>query len=80
LQAVYNVSDAVDVPVVGSGGLVSGTDVAEFMLAGATAVQVGTSSFVRDPHEILDEFATYLGENGFVAAELTGALRVLRPH
>jgi len=75
LRAVYDVSGVVSVPVVGSGGVVSGTDVAEFMLAGATAVQVGTSSFVRDPHEILDEFAAYLKENGLGAAQLTGVVR-----
>jgi dihydroorotate dehydrogenase (NAD+) catalytic subunit len=45
------------------------------MLAGATAVQVGTASFVRDPHEILDEFTAYLKESGLGAAELKGALR-----
>ncbi len=75
LRAVYDVSGVVSVPVVGSGGVVSGTDVAEFMLAGATAVQIGTSSFVRDPHEILDEFAAYLKEDGLGAAQLTGAVR-----
>ena len=74
LRAVYDVSNVVDVPVVGSGGVTSGTDVAEFMLAGATAVQVGTASFVRDPQEILHEFTTYLKENDLNAAELTGAL------
>jgi len=79
LRAVYDVSGVVEVPVVGSGGVVSGTDVAEFMLAGATAVQVGTASFVRDPHEILDEFTSYLRENGCIAAELTGALRSVHP-
>ena len=75
LRAVYDVTGAVDVPVVGSGGVVSGTDVAEFMLVGATAVQIGTTSFVRDPHEILDEFAAYLKENDLGAAQLRGALR-----
>lgn len=79
LRAVYDVSGVVDVPVVGSGGVASGTDVAEFMLAGATAVQVGTTSFVRDPQEILDEFTSYLKENGLGAAELTGALRAPVP-
>jgi dihydroorotate dehydrogenase (NAD+) catalytic subunit len=79
LRAVYDVSGVVDVPVVGSGGVVSGTDVAEFMLAGATAVQVGTASFVRNPHDILGEFTTYLRENSQDAAELTGALRGVRP-
>jgi dihydroorotate dehydrogenase (NAD+) catalytic subunit len=79
LRAVYDVTDVVNVPVVGSGGVTSGTDVAEFMLAGATAVQVGTVSFVRDPHEILGEFTSYLKENGLSAAGLPGALRGVRP-
>src|SRR5215207_4492129 len=79
LRAVYDVSGVVSVPVVGSGGVTSGTDVAEFMLAGATAVQVGTASFVRDPQEIHSEFAAYLRERVQEAAELTGALRGVRP-
>ena len=78
LRAVYEVSDAVEVPVIGSGGVVSGLDVAEFMLAGATAVQVGTASFVRDPREILDEFSAYLREVGLGAADLTGRLLGIR--
>jgi dihydroorotate dehydrogenase (NAD+) catalytic subunit len=79
LRAVYDVSGVVNIPVIGSGGVVSGIDVAEFMLAGATAVQVGTASFVRDPREILDEFAVYLKESSLNAAGLTGALRGVRP-
>ena len=79
LRAVYDVSGMVNIPVIGSGGVVSGTDVAEFMLAGATAVQVGTASFVRDPRMILDELTHYLKENNLGAAELTGALRGVRP-
>ena len=76
LRAVYEVSRAVAVPIVGSGGVASGVDVAEFMLAGATAVQVGTASFVRGPREILEEFAAYLDEVRLsAAAELTGDLR-----
>jgi dihydroorotate dehydrogenase (NAD+) catalytic subunit len=38
-------------------------------------VQVGTASFVRDPREVLDEFAAYLEVAGVGAADLTGALR-----
>jgi dihydroorotate dehydrogenase (NAD+) catalytic subunit len=79
LRAAYDVASAVNVPVVGSGGVASGTDVAEFMLAGTTAVQVGTTSFVRDPNEILAEFSSYLKERGQGAADLTGALRGVRP-
>ena len=78
LRAVYEVAGAVEVPVIGSGGVVSGLDVAEFMLAGATAVQVGTASFVRDPREMLDEFSAYLQGVGLGAEELTGRLRGIR--
>jgi dihydroorotate dehydrogenase (NAD+) catalytic subunit len=79
LRAVYEVAGVVEVPVIGSGGVVSGLDVAEFMLAGATVVQVGTASFVRDPREILDEFSAYLREAGLGAGDLTGALRGNHP-
>jgi dihydroorotate dehydrogenase (NAD+) catalytic subunit len=78
LRAVHEVSRVVGIPIVGSGGVASGVDVAEFMLAGATAVQVGTASFVRDPREILEEFAAYLDEAGLNAADLTGDLREIR--
>lgn len=74
LRAVYEVSGAVGIPVIGCGGVSTGTDVVEFMLAGATAVQVGTASFVREPVDILDEFASYLRESGVWAEELVGAL------
>lgn len=75
LRAVYDVSRAVEVPVIGCGGVVRGTDVAEHMLAGASVVQVGSGSFVRGPREILDEFSEYLQNLGMNAAELTGNLR-----
>jgi dihydroorotate dehydrogenase (NAD+) catalytic subunit len=77
LRAVYEVSQVVGVPVIGCGGVTSGTDVAEFMLAGATAVQVGSASFVREPREILEEFTAYLRENGLRARDLKGALTEL---
>ncbi len=78
LRAVYEVSRAVDVPVVGCGGVTRGTDVAEFMLAGAAAVQVGTASFVRDPSEILAELVRYLDASGQRAEQLTGASQRVR--
>jgi dihydroorotate dehydrogenase (NAD+) catalytic subunit len=77
LRVVYEVSRAVGVPVIGVGGVTSGADVAEFMLAGAAAVQVGAGSFVREPREMLEEFAAYLRENGLRARDLTGALAEL---
>ena len=75
LRAVYEVSETVDLPVVGCGGVTRGTDVAEFMLAGAAAVQVGTASFVRDPARILEEFTSYLEKEGLGAGALTGLLQ-----
>jgi dihydroorotate dehydrogenase (NAD+) catalytic subunit len=74
LKAVYDVARTVNVPILGGGGVTSGTDVAEFMLAGATVVQVGTASFVRDPSEILAEFSDYLRQAGMNAVDLTGAV------
>ncbi|HEV3233682.1 MAG TPA: dihydroorotate dehydrogenase [Candidatus Dormibacteraeota bacterium] len=47
LHAVYTVSRAVSVPVIASGGVMSGDDAVEFLLAGAVAVQVGTLNFLR---------------------------------
>ena len=44
LRQVYLCSKAVKIPIIGMGGIMSGTDVAEFMLCGATAVQVGTAN------------------------------------
>ncbi len=74
LRAVYEVSRAVGIPVIGCGGVTSGTDVAEFMLAGATAVQVGAGGFVREPREMLGEFGEYLRGSGLGARELVAAL------
>ncbi|MDA3884944.1 MAG: dihydroorotate dehydrogenase [Candidatus Delongbacteria bacterium] len=47
LQAVYKCSQAVKIPLIGMGGITSADDVIEFMLAGATAVQVGTANFTN---------------------------------
>ena len=45
LYMVHRAARAVDVPILGAGGVATGEDVAEFLLCGATAVQVGTASF-----------------------------------
>ena len=47
LRMVYEVSNAVKLPVIGMGGITTGDDAVEFMLAGATAVMVGTANFVN---------------------------------
>ena len=63
IRCVYQVSRAFpDVPIIGMGGVSSGDDVAEFMLAGASAVAIGTANFTdpTTPIRILEEFTEYL--------------------
>ncbi|MDY6834036.1 MAG: dihydroorotate dehydrogenase [Chloroflexota bacterium] len=47
LRLVYEVFDAVTIPIIGCGGIMSATDALEFIMAGATAIQVGTATFVE---------------------------------
>ena len=76
VRAVYDVREAApDLPIVGVGGASSGVDVVEFMLAGASAVEVGTATFAdpRAPRRILAEFEQWCGRHGVsTVAELIG--------
>jgi dihydroorotate dehydrogenase (NAD+) catalytic subunit len=78
LRMVWQVASAVHVPVVGMGGIASAHDAAEFMLAGATAVAVGTANFV-DPMasvRIAHGLEAFCAERGIArASELIGAAR-----
>ena len=56
LRMVYQVSHAVDIPVIGMGGVSSAEDVIEMMMAGATAVEVGAANLV-DPYACRDIIA-----------------------
>ena len=47
LRMVWQVAKAVNIPVIGIGGIMNATDALEFIVAGATAVQVGTASFIN---------------------------------
>ena len=78
LRMVYEAAQAVKVPVIGLGGIASGSDAAEFMIAGASAVQVGTASFwdPQSPVRVARELDQFLErENIARAADLTGTLR-----
>ncbi|CAH2031919.1 dihydroorotate dehydrogenase [Trichlorobacter ammonificans] len=78
LRMVWQVARAVKVPVIGIGGIMSATDALEFMLAGATAVQVGTASFVNPgaAQQIAQEMETWLAERNIPSVrELVGALQ-----
>lgn len=78
LHMVHAVAQAVDTPIIGIGGIATAEDVVEFLLCGATAVQVGTASF-WDPARVATlpaELDSYLDAEGTAsAAELTGALQ-----
>ncbi|SFR05758.1 dihydroorotate dehydrogenase [Desulfoscipio geothermicus] len=75
VRAVWQVYRAVSLPILGMGGIMTARDALEFILAGATAVAVGTANFVnpRATVEIVEGIETYMRENGFSdISELVG--------
>lgn len=79
VRMVWQVANAVKVPVVGLGGIASGRDAIEFLLAGATAVQIGTANFV-DPQvtvKAIDYIEDYLKRHQIASVrELIGGMEV----
>jgi len=79
LRMVWQVAQAVGIPVVGVGGIMTAKDALEFMMVGATAVQVGTANFVNPggTMEIIDGMAAWLAEEGIGDVKaLIGALEM----
>jgi dihydroorotate dehydrogenase (NAD+) catalytic subunit len=75
LRMVWQVSSAVDIPVIGMGGISCTHDAVEFLLAGATAVAIGTANFINPTvcPEVVQGLSTYLVEHGFSSVrELVG--------
>ena len=66
LRMVYEVCQAVTIPVVGMGGIMTAEDVIEFIMAGATCVQIGTANFTnpRMGQEIIGDLNRFMDENG----------------
>lgn len=66
LRMVYEVCQAVTIPVVGMGGIMTAEDVIEFIMAGATCVQLGTANFAnpRIGQEIIEDLNRFMDENG----------------
>ncbi len=82
LRMVHEVYRAVRIPVVGLGGIATGIDAAEFMIAGATAVEVGTASFwdPTSPLRIMRELEQFcIEEKVNRVTELTGSLQLNPP-
>ncbi len=78
LRMVWEVAGAVDIPVIGVGGISNTNDALEFLLAGARAVQIGTANFANPlvMPEIIAGIAAYLVENGFSSlTEIIGLAR-----
>ncbi|MBI3207670.1 MAG: dihydroorotate dehydrogenase [Candidatus Solibacter usitatus] len=79
LRMVYEAAQAVKIPVIGLGGIASGEDAAEFLIAGASAVQVGTATFWDPPSplRIADELDAYLAsQNAANVKEIVSTLRL----
>ena len=79
LRMVWQTAQVVKVPIIGMGGIASATDAIEFLLAGASAVEVGTYNFV-DPSvttQIVDGIEDYMRRHGFSSVnDLVGALQL----
>lgn len=79
LRMVWQTAQAVKVPIIGMGGIASAADAIEFLLAGASAVEVGTYNFV-DPSvttQIVDGIEDYMRRHGFAdIQDLIGALQI----
>lgn len=77
VRMVYEVSQAVKIPVIGMGGISCGEDAIEFMLAGADAVMVGTAGMIYPDAciKVIDGIEQYISKKGFSrAADITGRL------
>ncbi len=79
LRMVWQVAEGVSIPVIGIGGITTPEDAIEFLLAGATAIQVGTANFINPQatEEITQGIEAYLNENGIASIEdLIGKARI----
>jgi dihydroorotate dehydrogenase (NAD+) catalytic subunit len=67
VRMVYETAVSVNIPVIGMGGIVTGADAVEFMLAGASAVMVGTANFIKPEAcvDVIAELEKYLEENNY---------------
>jgi dihydroorotate dehydrogenase (NAD+) catalytic subunit len=76
VRCVYELAEKVKIPIIGVGGIMGWEDAAEFFLAGASAVQIGTAILQKDLKvfsEVAEGLSTYLKANGFASvAELVG--------
>lgn len=78
VRMVYQVANTVKIPIIGMGGISTWEDAVEFLLAGASAVSVGTANFYnpKATEEIADGIAAYMDRNGYAAVpEMVGIVK-----
>lgn len=77
IRMVAEASTVLDIPIVGCGGIESYEDVVEFMIAGASAVEIGTACLVHPalPVKITEDLDKYCADNGLALKDLTGTLQ-----
>ena len=78
VRMVYETANAVNIPIIGMGGITNAADAIEMILAGATAVSVGTANFVnpKTTEQIVDGIAEYMYKYGVRdIKELVGAVK-----
>jgi dihydroorotate dehydrogenase (NAD+) catalytic subunit len=83
IRCVYEIYEAVDIPVIGVGGVSTGRDAVEYIMAGAGAVQVGTAVWMRGPgvfRLICDEMSRFMDDFGYAkVADMVGAAHGAQP-
>lgn len=79
LRMVWQVAQAVKIPVIGMGGIMNATDAIEFLLAGASAIQIGTANFIdpTTPVKVLEGIEEYMNRHRIErVSDLIGALEL----
>ena len=79
LAAVHKLYNELSIPIIGIGGIVSSEDVAEYILAGSTAVQVGTANY-RNPgigEDIIDTFSKFIDQSNWKSStDMIGKVQI----
>jgi dihydroorotate dehydrogenase (NAD+) catalytic subunit len=71
VRMVWQVAESISIPIIGIGGISTPEDAIEYMLAGASAVQVGTANFInpKAPEEIIQGLETYLNKKNLASVQ-----------
>lgn len=78
LRMTYQCARSVDIPVIGCGGITTAEDIAEFLIAGASAVQIGTANFINPTAmpRLISDLEHFMAEEGIErVADLVGSIR-----